>query len=201
MATRTRRGTLMLLLLVLVACGRQQAADQILLTDEWREALGDSIRNLIAATQLVYESGNCETVADVTWLPEGAPLVFFAAQDQLVRLETQEEIVAYCNRLNAVRASAREDLQEQTVHVLSPDVAFVVTRSVQTTQWQDGRTDVRPWLETAVVARQVGRWRLVYKHLSWGETEPTETAMIPDGAGLSFRSAASGLYKASETAF
>jgi hypothetical protein len=154
------------------ACVQDPVTDQVILKDEWREALGDTVRDIVTATQQAYETGECETAGAASWLPESAPLVYFAAQDQLIRLETEDQIVAYCNRLSTGRGSTHEDIQEQTVHVLSPDAAYVVTRSVQTTQWQDGRTDVRPWLETAVLARQGGSWRLMYKHLSWGEPAP-----------------------------
>jgi ketosteroid isomerase-like protein len=75
-------------------------------------------------------------------------------------------------QLKQNRVSAREDIKEQTVHLVTPDVAYVVTRSTQTTQWRDGRVQILPMIETAVVARQAGRWRVLYKHLSWGAPSP-----------------------------
>ena len=60
------------------------------------------------------------------------------------------------------------------MHALTSDVAYVVTQSVQTTEWRDGRTSVLPTVETAVLMRQHGRWRIVYKHLSWSDVDGQE---------------------------
>ena len=158
--------------LISVACGGTGVSDEPPLGDAWQEAVGDTIRDLISATQQAYESGNCETVADVPWLPDSPPLIYYGAMDQLIRLDTKEQIVGMCNSLASARVSVDEDIQEQSVTILSVDAAFVVTRSVVTTEWRDGRVEVQPTLETAIVARQGGRWRLIYKHLAWSAGAP-----------------------------
>lgn len=152
-------------------CAMGSTAEHRRMTDAWRSAVADTIRTLIAESQQAYESNDCDAAGDVAWLPDRAPLVHFSAEDRVFRLENREEIIAYCNRIAQGRLSTHEELEEQTVHLLTPDAAYVVTRSVATTRSRDGRTEVTPTVETAIAARQRGRWRLVYKHLSWREAE------------------------------
>lgn len=133
----------------------------------------EAIRTVLAETQRAYESPTCDQTT-ASWFPDRPPYVYFAAEDRVITLSTLEDVVAYCQRLSQGRVSSREDVKEQTVHALTPDVAYVVTQSVQTTEWRDGRTSVLPTVETAVLMRQGGRWRIMYKHLSWSNVDGQE---------------------------
>jgi RNA polymerase sigma factor (TIGR02999 family) len=152
-----------------VGSGARTAADQPM-SDAWRAAVADTIMTVLALSQAAYESDDCEG-GDDSWMPDDG-YVHFVALDMVIRLEEPDEILALCQRLRRDRVSQREEIDEQTVHLLTPDAAYVVTRSVGTTQWRDGRTQVLPTVETAVMARQGGRWRVVYKHISWRESPP-----------------------------
>jgi ketosteroid isomerase-like protein len=158
-------------------CAVRPSIDHRPLTDAWRAAVADTIRTLIEASAGHNFMDDCETAGEIAWLPDQAPLVHFSAEDRIIRLENRDQITAYCRRIARGRISTHEEIEEQTVHLLSADAAYVVTRSTQTTQWQDGRTEVTPTVETAIVARQGGRWRVVYKHLSWrAPTSPPSPA-------------------------
>lgn len=133
----------------------------------------ETIRTVLAEAQRAYESPTCDQTT-ASWFPDQPPYVYFAAEDRVITLSTLDDVVAYCQRLTQGRVSSREDVKEQAVHVLTPDVAYVVTQSVQTTEWRDGRTSVLPTVETAVLMRQDGRWRIVYKHLSWSDVDAQE---------------------------
>jgi ketosteroid isomerase-like protein len=159
-----------LLPLSIAGCSEAPTNDANLPTAEWRQAVRDTLLDLVSASQSAYESGNCDQIASLSWLPENPPIVFFAAGDQVIRLDTHDQVASYCERLASRGGSMQEVVQEQTVNTLSLDGAYVVTQSLQSTQWPDGRVDARRWVETAVMSRQGGRWRLVYKHLSWGDT-------------------------------
>ena len=67
----------------------------------------------------------------------------------------RDEPLVLCRSITRDRLSATEEIDEQTVNLVTHDVAYVVTRSVQTTRWKDGRTQVLPTVETDIVARQV----------------------------------------------
>ena len=164
-------------LLALVALGSagctvQPTADHQPMTDTWRAAVTDTILALVAASAGVNFFDDCQTAGDAAWLPDQPPLVHFSAEDQVIRLHDRNEIIAYCNRIAQGRVSTQEEVVEQSVHLPSSEVAYVVSRSNQTTQWQDGRNETIPVVETAIAARQAGRWRILYKHLSWRETAP-----------------------------
>lgn len=165
---------LLALVLVLPASASDErtparGADERLRPDTSHAATEDAIRTVIAESAKAYGSNDCERGADAPWLPDQEPYVHFAAQDRVITLATRDEMVAYCQKLTQNRASVLEDVVQQTVHFVTPDVAYVVTRSNQSTQWRDGRTEVKPVVETAIVAEQGGRWRVIYKHLSWRE--------------------------------
>lgn len=149
------------------SCEGDRSAAGRLVTDDWRAAVSDTIRSLIAESARAYESMNCDEHRDLAWLPEQPPFVHFTAEDQIITLATREDVVAYCQRMNQGRSSASEEVESQTVHVLAQDAAYVVTRSVQRTVWQDGRSSEVPTVETAIASRQNGRWRIIYKHISW----------------------------------
>jgi hypothetical protein len=132
----------------------------------WRQAVADTILGVLADSERAYESGECNAAA-YGWLPESTPLVQFAAEDQVIRLNTREEIDSYCEGLRGTRASISEQIELQDVKVLHRDAALVITRSVQTTEWRDGRTESQPTVETAVLAREGTTWRVIHKHISW----------------------------------
>lgn len=160
-------GVLLALVLGSAGCAARAATDHRLMTDAWRAAVADTIRAVVALSQAAHESDDCEG-GDNSWMPDDGH-VHYVALDRVIRLESRDEILALCQRLKRDRVSQREQIEEQTVHLLTPDAAYVVTRSVGTTQWRDGRTQVLPTVETAVMARQGDRWRVVYKHISWRE--------------------------------
>lgn len=163
------------LLILAVGCagsGARTAEEDRPVTADWRAAVADTIRAVLALSQAAHESDDCEG-GDDSWMPDEG-YVHFVALDRVIRLEDPAEILAFCQRLRRDRVSQREEIDEQTVHLLTPDAAYVVTRSVGTTHWRDGRTQVLPTVETAVMARQADRWRVVYKHISWRESPPEE---------------------------
>ena len=154
------------------ACMAQPETDRPTLTEAERAAIADTVRTLLGETARAFDSDDCTGIADISTLGDG-PFVL-AAQDRIIRLQSRDDMVAMCNAIKRDRLSAEEDIQEQTVHVVTADVAYVVTRNIYTMRWRDGRTEVRPGLETAIFARGAGAWRLLYQHQSW-----TESAGVP----------------------
>lgn len=84
---------------------------------------------------------------------------------------TKAERAAVCEMMNEQRLSAHDDIQEQQVHVLGPDAAYIVSRSVYTIRWRDGRTTTRPNVGTGTWSRGADGWRLVHFHESWREAD------------------------------
>lgn len=166
-------GLLVVMLLGNTGCATRPAAIAQEPPQGGRTDVEETIRTVIAEAQRAYESPTCDQTTP-SWFPDQPPYVYFAAEDRVMTLSTLEDVVAYCQRLTQGRVSSREDVKEQTVHALTPDVAYVVTQSVQTTEWRDGQTSVLPTVETTVLMRQDGRWRIVYKHLSWSDVDGQE---------------------------
>lgn len=166
-------GLLVVMLLGNTGCATRPAAIAQEPPQGGRTDVEETILTVLAEAQRAYESPTCDRTTP-SWFPDLPPYVYFAAEDRVITLSTLEDVVAYCQRLTLGRVSSREKVKEQTVHALTPDVAYVVTQSVQTTEWRDGRTSVLPTVETAVLMRQDGRWRIVYKHLSWSNVDGQE---------------------------
>jgi len=164
---------LAVILLGTSACVSRGGAESPVLSQASRTAITDQVRSVVAESARAYESPECSS-GKLSWYPTQPPYVHFAAEDQIITLTTLEEIEAYCRRLTQGRLSTHETIQEQTVQVLTPDVAYVVTQSLQMSQWRDGRTQTLPTVETAIVAREEGAWRIVYKHISWRDSAGRE---------------------------
>lgn len=162
----------LILTLTLGAAEPSPAGTQSLTEDE-RQAIADTIRALLAETARAYASPDCEGVEDVSVLREGYVL---AERGGIHRFETKDQLVALCHAIKEDRLSEEEEIQEQTVEVLSEDVAYSVTRSVQTTRWRDGRTEVKPTVETVIFVRDADGWGMVHQHLSWSEAEQPSSA-------------------------
>lgn len=135
------------------------------LTDAERAAIADTIRQLSRETARAVDTGECEAAAAA--VGEGFVL---AAQGRTIELGSREDMLALCGRWRQERLSAHEEIDEQTVQVLDRDAAWVLTRSVYTVTFRDGRTSQRPQVVTSVVGRGADGWRLVHLHESW----PTE---------------------------
>lgn len=132
------------------------------LTDAERAAIADTIRELSRETARAVDTGECEVAAAAV----GGGFVL-AAQGRMIELGSGEDMLALCDRWRQERLSAHEEIGEQTVHVLGRDAAYVLTRSVYTVTFRDGRTSQRPQVVTSVFERGAGGWRLVHLHESW----------------------------------
>jgi uncharacterized protein (TIGR02246 family) len=157
--------------LTAVGCIASSTHDGPPLTEAERSEIADTITRLITQTAQAFNSDDCEDIANVSTL--GDARFVLAAEDQIITFESRDQMIAMCTAIKRDRLSAEEDIQEQTVHVVSADVAYIVTRNVYTMRWRDGRTEVRPGVETAIFAREDDRWRLLYQHQSWRVAEST----------------------------
>jgi ketosteroid isomerase-like protein len=58
----------------------------------------------------------------------------------------------------------------QIVQVLGPDAVYLVTSTVYTVHFKDGRTTKRPQVVTQVWSRRPEGWERVHLHESWRDT-------------------------------
>jgi hypothetical protein len=141
------------------------------LTDAERATIGETVRHLYRESSQAFDSDlDCEEVVDR--LAPAGQFGSFAAQGELFELTSLEEGVQMCRAIRQNRVSAREEIVDERVEVLSRDAAVLITRGVYTVQLRDGRTTVRPQVVTTVWARQDGEWRRVHLHESWQAGQP-----------------------------
>jgi len=84
-----------------------------------------------------------------------------------MELGGRDDMVAMCRAVKQDRLSAREEIEEQIVEVLSREAALVVTRGVYTVNFTDGRTSSRSQVVTTLWARPAEGWQMVHLHESW----------------------------------
>lgn len=149
-----------------LACVACRTGNEPSLTDAERAAIADTIQQLNRAIVQAFDSQDCE--AEV---PVSDQMVSVVNGQVFQPARTREERIAACERMNEQRLSAQDDIQEQTVHVLGTDAAYIVSRSIYTIRWRDGRTTIRPNVGTGIWSRQDEGWRLVHFHESWREAD------------------------------
>lgn len=150
----------------IVGCRGAPAPAQLPLTDGERATIGDTVRQLYRESSQAFDSDlDCEAIVDR--LAPGGQAGSFVSQGELFELTSLEELVQMCRAIRQNRVSAREEIVDERVEVLSRDAAVLITRGVYTVQRRDGQTLVRPQVVTTVWASQDGEWRRVHLHESW----------------------------------
>lgn len=153
--------------IIALVCSACEAGDESALTDAERTAIADTIQRLKGAMVQAFDTQDCEFEFPVS---EHLVTVADGRLIEVRRLEGEERIGA-CRRMNEQRLSATDSIQEENVYVLGPNAAYIVTRSIYTVRWRDGRTTIRPIVATGIWSRQTDGWRLVHFHESWREAE------------------------------
>lgn len=148
------------------------------LTDAERAAIADTVQRLSREASETFDSDlDCAEIIDRLAV-SGRPEVF-AAQGRLIEPEGRDEMVAMCRMIKQDRLSAHEEVQDVTVEVLARDAAWVLTRSVYTVRFTDGRTMVRPQVVTTVWSRRPEGWQRVHLHESWQGDGQASAPMPP----------------------
>lgn len=136
------------------------------LTDVERAAIADTIRQLYREGSRIVDSElDCDEIGER--MRTGFVASYFVAQGRIIDTGESRDGASLCEMMRRERLSAREDIEEQRVDVLSRDAAVMATRGVYTVNYRDGRTMVRPQVVTVVWTRGPAGWRRVHLHESW----------------------------------
>lgn len=161
-----------------LVCPACWAGNEQSLTDAERAAIADTVQRLSSAIVQAFDAQDCEAE-----LPVADDMVTVANGRVFELPNTKAERIAACEKMNEQRLSAHDEIQEQKVHVLGSDAAYVVSRSIYTIRWRDGRTTIRPNVGTGIWSREAEGWRLVHFHESWPEADERSISPQPPQGG------------------
>jgi hypothetical protein len=159
-------------------CVTSPASDPQSLSEAERAAIADTVRRTHHEAAQTFDSDmDCTEIVDRLSVPGGGETL--AAQGRIIDPGGRDEMVGMCRMIKQDRLSAHDEIQDERVEVLARDVAYVLTSSVYTVRFNDGRTMVRPQVVTTVWARRSDGWQRVHLHESW-QTEGANAPPSPN---------------------
>ena len=168
-----------LVALTAAGCTTSTSTDPQPLNEVERAAIADTVRRIKREASGTFDSDlDCAEIVDRLWVPGNT----FVAQGRIIDPGGRDEMVGMCRMIKQDRLSAHTEIQDESVEVLARDAAYVVTSSVYTVRFKDGRTMVRPQVVTTVWARRGEAWQRVHLHESW-QTDGAPAAPSPDAGG------------------
>ena len=170
-----------LVALTAAGCTTSTSTDPQPLSEAERAAIADTVRRINREAGETFDSDlDCAGIVDRLSVPGGKESL--AAQGRIIDPGGRDEMVGMCRMIKQDRLSAHTEIQDESVEVLARDAAYVVTSSVYTVRFKDGRTMVRPQVVTTVWARRGEAWQRVHLHESW-QTDGAPAAPSPDAGG------------------
>jgi ketosteroid isomerase-like protein len=167
-----------LVALTTAGCTTSTTADAQPLSESERAAIADTVRRINREAGETFDSDlDCAEIVDRLSVPGGGNT--FVAQGRIIDPGGRDEMVGMCRMIKQDRLSAHTEIQDETVEVVSKDAAYVVTSSVYTVRFKDGRTMVRPQVVTTVWARRGEGWQRAHLHESW-QTDGQPGTPSPD---------------------
>jgi hypothetical protein len=138
------------------------------LSDARVQAIRDTIMQLGEAADASVDRLDCGPA--IQSFADTEPL--FVSGGRVIR--TRDELATMCEQLISNRTGAEYGVERTTVHVLSPDAAYMVREGPYTIHFDDG-SDVTEYLVISDVWQRLdGTWKRVHFHESARDRQPTD---------------------------